>query len=65
MWGDAADEYAHYCRHVEGLIERHATRPAGTLLDIGCGGGTNVFNLKKRFRVIDGGNDPDKPPYIH
>ncbi len=21
--------------------------------------------LKKKFRVIDGGNDPDKPPYIH
>jgi len=46
MWGDAADEYAHYCRHVAGLIERHAGRPAGTLLDIGCGGGKNVFNLK-------------------
>jgi membrane associated rhomboid family serine protease len=21
--------------------------------------------LKKKFRVIDGGNDPDEPPYIH
>ena len=51
MWGDAADEYAHYCRHVAGLIEQHAERPAGTLLDIGCGGGKNVFNLKGRFRV--------------
>jgi SAM-dependent methyltransferase len=51
MWGDAADEYAHYCRHVTGLIEQHATRPAGTLLDIGCGGGKNVFNLKGRFGV--------------
>jgi SAM-dependent methyltransferase len=51
MWGDAADEYAHYCRHVAGLIERHAERPAGTLLDIGCGGGKNVFNLKGRFSV--------------
>ena len=51
MWGDAAGEYAHYCRHVAGLIERHAERPAGTLLDIGCGGGKNVFNLKGRFRI--------------
>ena len=51
MWGDAADEYAHYCRHVAGLIEQHAERPAGTLLDIGCGGGKNVFNLKERFSV--------------
>lgn len=51
MWGDAADEYAHYCRHVTGLIEQHSKRPVGTLLDIGCGGGKNVFNLKGRFRV--------------
>ncbi len=51
MWGHAADEYADYCRHVAGLIERHAERPAGTLLDIGCGGGKNVFNLKGRFSV--------------
>lgn len=21
--------------------------------------------LKKKFRVIDGGNDPDRPPYVH
>jgi SAM-dependent methyltransferase len=51
MWGDAADEYAHYCRHVTGLIEQHARHPAGTLLDIGCGGGKNVFNLKRAFSV--------------
>jgi SAM-dependent methyltransferase len=51
MWGDAADEYARYCRHVSGLIEQRAARPAGTLLDIGCGGGKNVFNLKGTFSV--------------
>lgn len=51
LWGDAADEYASYCGHVVGLIERHAMRPAGTLLDVGCGGGKNVFNLKGRFSV--------------
>lgn len=51
MWGDVADEYAHYCRHVAGLIERHATHPVRTLLDIGCGGGKNVFNLKGTFSV--------------
>ena len=50
-WGDAAGEYAQYCRHVAGLIERHAARPAGTLLDIGCGGGKNAFNLKRRFSI--------------
>ncbi|MFN7986509.1 MAG: class I SAM-dependent methyltransferase [Thermoanaerobaculia bacterium] len=51
MWGDAADEYARYCRHVTGLIEEHAGHRASTLLDIGCGGGKNVLNLKGRFRV--------------
>lgn len=51
MWGDPDDEYADYCRHVTGLIERHAEQPAGTLLNIGCGGGKNVFNLKGRFSV--------------
>lgn len=51
MWGDAATEYAHYCRHVTGLIRRYAGRPVATLLDIGCGGGKNVLNLKREFHV--------------
>ena len=51
MWGDAATEYAHYCRHVAGLIRRYAMRPAATLLDIGCGGGKNILNLKREFDV--------------
>ena len=51
MWGDASGAYAEYCRLVSGLIERHARRPAATVLDIGCGGGKNVFNLKERFSV--------------
>jgi len=56
MWGDAATEYAHYCRHVTGLIRQYAKRPAKTLLDIGCGGGKNVLNLKRQFNVT--GVDP-------
>jgi len=51
MWGDAATEYAHYCQHVTSLIRRYAKRPAVTLLDIGCGGGKNVLNLKQEFNV--------------
>ena len=51
LWGDATVEYARYCDHVTGLIRRHALRPAKTLLDIGCGGGKNLLNLKKDFLV--------------
>lgn len=59
MWGDAATEYAHYCRHVTELIRRHATRPVSTLLDIGCGGGKNVLNLKQAFEVTGVDLSPD------
>lgn len=51
MWGDHATEYAHYCRHVIGLIRRHARRPTETLLDIGCGGGKNAWNLSRELNV--------------
>ena len=51
MWGDAATEYAHYCDHVTTLVRQYAERPAITLLDIGCGGGKNVLNLKRDFTV--------------
>jgi SAM-dependent methyltransferase len=51
LWGDAATEYAHYCRHVTALIHQYAKRPTTTLLDIGCGGGKNVLNLKRQFDV--------------
>jgi SAM-dependent methyltransferase len=51
MWGDATTEYAQYCQHVSGLIHRYAKRPAVTLLDIGCGGGKNVLNLKQEFNI--------------
>ena len=50
MWGDAT-EYEDYCRHVTGLIRQYARRPVTTLLDIGCGGGKNVLNLKQEFTV--------------
>lgn len=50
MWGDAAG-YADYCRHVTELIRQHAKRQVNTLLDIGCGGGKNIVNLKQDFTV--------------
>lgn len=51
LWGDATREYADYCQFVTGLIRRYTERPLSTLLDIGCGGGKNVFNLKEEFNV--------------
>lgn len=51
MWGDATAEYARYCEHVTGLIRRHSRIPATTLLDIGCGGGKNVLNLRQECTV--------------
>ena len=51
LWGDARNEYANYCRHVASLIRHCAQRPTSTLLDVGCGGGKNILNLKESFRV--------------
>lgn len=51
LWGDAATEYAHYCRHVIAVIGQYARRPVATLLNIGCGGGKNALNLKQKFTV--------------
>jgi ubiquinone/menaquinone biosynthesis C-methylase UbiE len=51
LWGEAATEYANYCQYVTGLIRRYTERQTITLLDIGCGGGKNVFNLKQEFNV--------------
>jgi SAM-dependent methyltransferase len=59
LWGDPADEYARYCAHVVRLIRRYAQRPVESLLDISCGGGKNMFNLKRHFRVCGLDKSPD------
>jgi SAM-dependent methyltransferase len=51
MWGDATAEYARYSEQVTALVRKYSERKASTLLDIGCGGGKNVFNLKRDFSV--------------
>lgn len=58
LWGDAA-EYAEYGRFVTALIRQHARRTVTTLLDIGCGGGKNVWNLKREFKVSGMDLSPD------
>jgi len=50
IWEDPK-EYAPYCEFVTRMIMRHSPHPAHSLLDIGCGGGKNIYNLKGNFRV--------------
>jgi len=50
LWGEPA-EYAPYCRQVTERIREYAEIPVHTLLDIGCGGGKNIFNLKRDFEL--------------
>jgi SAM-dependent methyltransferase len=50
MWGEPT-EYAPHCEHVTRLIRQYARRDARSLLNVGCGGGKNVFNLKRDFQV--------------
>lgn len=50
LWGEPS-EYAPYCAHVTQLIRQFARREIRSLLNLGCGGGKNVFNLKSDFAV--------------
>lgn len=51
MWGDPKKEYADWCRYVVQLIRERAQTSVRSLLNIGCGGGKNVFNLKESYEV--------------
>jgi SAM-dependent methyltransferase len=59
LWGDPDGEYAEWCAHVVAMIEKHAKREVRTLLNLGCGGGKNAYNLKRHYRVtgLDLSND--------
>lgn len=50
MWG-RPEEYADYCAHAMRLMRRHTRIPIRSLLDIGCGGGKNAYNLKRDCEV--------------
>ena len=50
IW-ESAEAYSDYCNHVARLIREHAQIPVHSLLNIGCGGGKNVFNLKRHYDV--------------
>jgi len=51
LWGDATTTYADWCDQVARLIRQYARCEVHTLLNMGCGGGKNAFNLKKQFAV--------------
>ncbi len=51
LWGDPDGEYAEWCAHVVAMIDEHAKCEVQTLLNLGCGGGKNVYNLKRRYAV--------------
>jgi SAM-dependent methyltransferase len=50
LWG-SAEEYADYCNHVARIIRECAQIPVHSILNVGCGGGKNVFNLKRHYDV--------------
>jgi len=50
LWGEPS-EYAPYCDHITRLIRRYARRKVHSLLNLGCGGGKNIFNLRQHFDV--------------
>ncbi|MBP6960409.1 MAG: class I SAM-dependent methyltransferase [Thermotogae bacterium] len=51
LWGDLEKEYGVYCERVSRIFEETARIPIKTVLDIGCGGGKNLYHLKKRYAV--------------
>ncbi len=51
LWGDPDGEYAEWCAHVVEMIAKHAKREVRTLLNLGCGGGKNAYNLKRHYEV--------------
>jgi SAM-dependent methyltransferase len=58
IWEDV-EVYKAESRLFAKLIKKHSKIKAHTLLDMGCGGGKNVFHLKKRFAVT--GIDVSRP----
>ena len=51
LWGAPSGDYARWCAQVTRMIEKYANRPLRTILNMGCGGGKNAYNLKGRYAV--------------
>jgi len=51
MWGDPATEYREWSEELVEHIRRRASGELTTLLNVACGGGKNVYTLKRYFEV--------------
>ncbi|MDD4223285.1 MAG: class I SAM-dependent methyltransferase [Candidatus Cloacimonetes bacterium] len=51
LWGDPATAYAAYCEFLVPRLKSHARRDLNTLLNAGCGGGKNLFTLRRHFQA--------------
>jgi len=51
LWGDPTTTYADWCKRIMQIIQQFSRRGAHTLLNMGCGGGKNIFTLKQKFEV--------------
>jgi SAM-dependent methyltransferase len=51
MWGDPAVEYREWCEEFLVHVRRHARGELRTLLNLACGGGKNIFTLRRSFEV--------------
>jgi SAM-dependent methyltransferase len=51
MWGDPATEYRGWSEELLGHIRRYASGELATLLNLACGGGKNVYTLRRYFEV--------------
>ncbi len=51
MWGDshAGSEYEKYCNFIISKVNGIKHRELKTLLNLGCGGGKNLYTLKKHY----------------
>lgn len=51
IWEDPEVGFGDWCNHIIGLLQQHILGEVRTLLNLGCGGGKNAYNLKRRFTV--------------
>jgi SAM-dependent methyltransferase len=51
LWGDPKQEYREWSETVISLMRKYGTCELRSLLNLACGGGKNVYTLKRYFKV--------------